>query len=509
MKKIYLKIISLTCFLLNVAIPLFSQIINVRQYGARGNGTTDDTRAIQAAINAASISNGATVYFPSGIYLIGSYFKKANYLENFCLNISSGITFKGEGSSSVIKLNNHLFDKTDTMANAHIFFGIGIKDVQFMKITIDMNGGMNLVPKNILKNNMALFIDGGRNIYINDITIKNCSGSNMIAIKGRGSNLQIKNSFFYNGGNYVGIPEPNTNQIDFSFIYSEWDSTSIINNHIEQENVDIALENYTGGIELHGSFSLAKGNTIIGCNPGLYISSSWYPVTKTSITGNKFYQCVKGISFWIHYPLDQISISKNIITITESLSNKFYNITGIEVPNGNALEYNFKLANAAKITRLSIKNNTISSLLKDSSKIKSAGMVLHSIESSIIENNTIKAMNYGGIVFQGSKWGMKSVFVNNNNFIDFKINNDKNAVAGYIIITDTYSTSFKNTVGFKDIIFIKNNFIRALDFRKQKNPNEFLGAFIALPSSSLSEVHFQKNHFSDITEKIKFIKTDN
>ena len=509
MIKIYFKNIFLTCFLLSVAIPLFSQIINVRQYGARGNGTTDDTRAIQAAINAASISKGSTVYFPSGIYLIGSYSKKANYLENFCLNINSGITFRGVGSSSVIKLNNHLFDKTDTMANAHIFYGIGIKDVQFMKMTIDMNGAMNLVPKDIIKNNMALFIDGGSNIYINEITIKNCSGSNMIAVKGRGSNLQIKNSFFLNGGNYVGIPEPNTNQVDFSFIYSEWDSTSIINNHIEQEDVDIALGNYTGGIELHGSFSIAKGNTIIGCNPGVYISSSWYPVSKTSVIGNKLYQCVKGISFWIHYPLDQIDISKNIITLTESLSNKFQIIIGIEVPNGNALEYNFKLANAAKITRLSIKNNKISSLLKDSSKVKSTGMVLHSLESSIIESNTIKAMNYSGIVFQGSKWGMKSVLVNKNKFIDFKKNNDENAVAGYVIITDTYSSSFKNSVGFKDIAFIENYFIRALDLRKQKNANEFLGAFIALPSGSLSEVRFDKNDFSDITEKIKFIKTDN
>jgi hypothetical protein len=42
------------------------QVFNVRTYGARGNGTTDDTAAIQAAIDAAG---QGTVYFPPGTYL--------------------------------------------------------------------------------------------------------------------------------------------------------------------------------------------------------------------------------------------------------------------------------------------------------------------------------------------------------------------------------------------------------------------------------------------------------
>jgi|HubBroStandDraft_3_1064219.scaffolds.fasta_scaffold00002_31 hypothetical protein len=41
--------------------------IDVRAYGATGNGTTDDTAAVQAAITAAT---GGTVYFPLGTYCI-------------------------------------------------------------------------------------------------------------------------------------------------------------------------------------------------------------------------------------------------------------------------------------------------------------------------------------------------------------------------------------------------------------------------------------------------------
>src|SRR6266702_4440519 len=46
-------------------------IINVKTYGATGNGSTDDTTAIQNAINAVS-SSGGTVLLPAGTYIVSS-----------------------------------------------------------------------------------------------------------------------------------------------------------------------------------------------------------------------------------------------------------------------------------------------------------------------------------------------------------------------------------------------------------------------------------------------------
>jgi len=46
------------------------QVFNVKAYGATGNGTTDDTAAIQAAINAANTAGGGTIYFPAATYLV-------------------------------------------------------------------------------------------------------------------------------------------------------------------------------------------------------------------------------------------------------------------------------------------------------------------------------------------------------------------------------------------------------------------------------------------------------
>lgn len=47
--------------------PLYTGV-NVREFGAKGDGTTDDATAIQNAID--SVSSGGMVFFPAGTYLI-------------------------------------------------------------------------------------------------------------------------------------------------------------------------------------------------------------------------------------------------------------------------------------------------------------------------------------------------------------------------------------------------------------------------------------------------------
>ena len=58
--------------------------------GAKGNGSTDDSRAIQWCINQAS--SGQTIYFPDGTY----------QLEN-TLNAKGGIAYLGQSSNAVLQ----------------------------------------------------------------------------------------------------------------------------------------------------------------------------------------------------------------------------------------------------------------------------------------------------------------------------------------------------------------------------------------------------------------------
>ena len=513
--------IKLFClFILFVSsVPVFvwagtTQILNVKKFGAKGDGISDDTRFIQDAINAAVPGTATTIFFPKGVYRIASWQRTANYLENYSLLIKSNLLFTGEGKASIIRIANHVYDAPDTMANAHVFYGVDIADTRFENLSIDMNGANNLVPKGVIKNHTAIFIYLGRNVSISQIWIKNCAGCNMIDIKGDGHKLLIEKCTLLNGGNYVGTPIANEHQFDFSFIYSEWDSTTVQQNTIEQQNIEIALANYTGGIEMHGSNSVAQNNVITGCFPGIYITSSRGVLTHMEVAFNQFSQCLKGVSLWVMNPMQDINIHDNTIELTHSRRLVLPSSAGIEIPNGNASEYSAANANNGAVSGLRITGNKINSVVGTDKPDKSSGIMLHSVQQSSISGNTITGMNYGGIVLSGSKWGMKDVSITGNIFEKFQSNPDKQAVAGYIVVTDTYSPGKKSAPGFKNVLLEKNQFIRIANTNSlkavapAKPGGQFIGAFIALPQASLPEIRFEKNTFSSPGESVLKIKTD-
>src|SRR5690242_4288211 len=73
------------------AAPVF----NVRDYGAKGNGTANDTPAINKAIAAASKAGGGTVLVPAGKYLGGG---SIHMMSNVTLDLAAGSTILGASS---------------------------------------------------------------------------------------------------------------------------------------------------------------------------------------------------------------------------------------------------------------------------------------------------------------------------------------------------------------------------------------------------------------------------
>jgi len=75
-------------------IPFF----NVRRFGARGDGTTIDTPAINNAIAAAAEAGGGTVFFPAGMYASYSIHLKSNvslYLESGAAILAASTSLEG------------------------------------------------------------------------------------------------------------------------------------------------------------------------------------------------------------------------------------------------------------------------------------------------------------------------------------------------------------------------------------------------------------------------------
>ena len=55
-----------------------ARTFNIRDFGAKGDGQTLDTQAVQAAIDACSNDKGGRVLVPAGTFLIGTVEMKSN-----------------------------------------------------------------------------------------------------------------------------------------------------------------------------------------------------------------------------------------------------------------------------------------------------------------------------------------------------------------------------------------------------------------------------------------------
>ena len=62
-------------------------VVTPQMFGAKGDGITDDTTAIQSAFNAVR-TNGGAVYFPKGIYIVSAIIRISFFLLT-CIFASS------------------------------------------------------------------------------------------------------------------------------------------------------------------------------------------------------------------------------------------------------------------------------------------------------------------------------------------------------------------------------------------------------------------------------------
>ena len=73
-------------------------VYDVRDFGAVGDGVTDDTAAIQAAIDAAGAVEGSRVYLPTGHWLVSP----SEHAEGGCLLLASGVFLEGDGIGKTV-----------------------------------------------------------------------------------------------------------------------------------------------------------------------------------------------------------------------------------------------------------------------------------------------------------------------------------------------------------------------------------------------------------------------
>jgi polygalacturonase len=114
---------------------------NVRNFGATGNGSTNDGSAIQKAVDAANAAGGGTVQFPPGTYLAG----KTIHLHNrITIQVDSGATITGASSgydAPEPNPNDNFQDFGHSHFHDAMFYGDRLDGVKFVGSgTITGNG---------------------------------------------------------------------------------------------------------------------------------------------------------------------------------------------------------------------------------------------------------------------------------------------------------------------------------------------------------------------------------
>ena len=162
---------------LSVEIPRGT--INVKDFGAAGDGTTDDTTAIQEAIDTAEMSGIAMVYFPRGTYKVSA--DKADNNFYAALNVHSG---------------QHLIFESATFqltANGYDFYAIlNIHNVS----NVTVEGGLTIIGDREShtgttgESGHGIRIVNSKNVHVSDVDIRYTWGDG-VCVGGNGTMEEI------------------------------------------------------------------------------------------------------------------------------------------------------------------------------------------------------------------------------------------------------------------------------------------------------------------------------
>jgi hypothetical protein len=307
----------------------FSEVINVKDFGALGNFSNDDTAAIQAAFNAANADSAyeSVVYFPPGLYRITSGI----------VSTGKNINILGYGAKIRPSVNGAYYCLS--LSNA-VFSVYGIEFIEYG--SMDLVGGINLsgADGSVIKDTVidigatSVQVTSARNIKVTDNRWRSWTGRTFYAngisgsIQGNGmacvtdatwggfgrgekgacftlvgnptTTLQVSNNVFTGGGASYKVPVSSLNSTATYFIVTTAAAIPLRGgDHLVIEECSVAAYNGTWKIDsVVGSAAyvlttlnpgLVNGSgTLSSLRPCLLIDGTQGAVNETSWTGNIF-----------------------------------------------------------------------------------------------------------------------------------------------------------------------------------------------------------------------------
>lgn len=294
----------------------FAQEFNVKDYGAIGDGTTNDVAAIQAAINAASSAGGGSVFLPTGTYLVNTECLLASNIrihgDGIKSNLIPGSGFHASGSSGILgtlssaSYSNIVIENlcitgsstasTGNSPGAHnivIKASTSLSSLVIRNVTTQTAGacGVMILPTvtgtDILidgieaSNNASDGIQASSVGTVGNLTIVNCNcnynGRSGIDIGSDGSQILISNNQCVGNATYGIYADGGQTPMTFS---------SIISGNIVNGSVNGVATTANGIAATFTRYTKIVHNDVSMCQVGVYIANS----NDCLIQGNSIYQ---------------------------------------------------------------------------------------------------------------------------------------------------------------------------------------------------------------------------
>lgn len=159
--------------------------VNVKNFGAAGDGKTNDTQAISKAIRHAATMGGGTIYFPSGTYLSYSIELKSN----ITIHLGSGAILKAAVPTATMGYDlpeKNDFSQYQDFGHSHwknsLIWGIGLHDVAIEGDgMIDGSGLSKADVPPTYGGDKAISLKLCRNVVLKDIKMYRCGHFALLA----------------------------------------------------------------------------------------------------------------------------------------------------------------------------------------------------------------------------------------------------------------------------------------------------------------------------------------